>query len=235
VVVDSRESLLSRYTSIVRAKRNHRQVNRYDVTGNSEAQFVDRVGNVLVNKKGIRTLKPLQILEEDALATAYTRLIGEVRTDTPLSCALIQHVHHEIFGDLFEWAGRWRTVKISKPGAIWPPPDFLDEAMQGFEREVLQRYPVKALTTDAQFCGAVGHIQGEFLAIHPFREGNARTIKLVTDLLALQTARPPLRYDMTRAGQKAYIDAAKASLHRKDHQPMEGVIRLALKRASPDA
>ncbi|MDB5311614.1 MAG: hypothetical protein JWO38_5816 [Gemmataceae bacterium] len=170
-------------------------------------------------------------MEEDALATAYARLIGEVRTDTPLTCDLIRHVHERVFGGLFEWAGRWRTVTISKPGAIWPPPDFLDQAMRVFERDVLRRYPAKDLTTDDEFCTAGGHIQCEFLAIHPFREGNARTIKLVTDLLALQTGRPLLRYDMSHRGRKVYIDAAKAALHRKDYQPMEAVIRQALRRA----
>jgi len=62
----------------------------------------------------------------------------------------------------------------------WPPPDFLDESMRTFEHEVLMAYPASSLTSDQKFCGAFGHIQGEFLAIHPFREGNARTIKLVT-------------------------------------------------------
>src|SRR5436853_1033497 len=67
--------------------------------------------------------------------------------------------------------------------------------MQQFERDVLRRHPARQLDDDA-FCRAIARIQGEFLAIHPFREGNARTIKLLTDLLALQTDRPLLRYDM---------------------------------------
>lgn len=64
-------------------------------------------------------------------------------------------------------------VRISKPGVTWPPPDFLDSAMQEFERMILQKYPARILSTDVDFCEAVGHIQGEFLAIHPFREGDA--------------------------------------------------------------
>ena len=30
----------------------------------------------------------------------------------------------------------------SKPGVTWPPPDYLDDAMQAFEREILVTYPV---------------------------------------------------------------------------------------------
>ncbi len=77
------------------------------------------------------------------------------------------------------------------------------------------------------FCRALGHIQGEFLAIHPFREGNARTIKLVTDLLGAQTDRPLLTYDDSDMGRTGYIDAAKAGLI-QDFGLMTLVIKEAL-------
>ena len=149
-----------------------------------------------------------------------------MRSDTPITNELIRYVHKVIFGDLFNWAGRWRTVKIGKDETVWPPPDFLESAMQEFEREVLNHYPASILADDDVFCSAVGHIQGEFLAIHPFREGNARTIKLVTDLLAAQTKRLPLKYDMTATGVAKYLEAAKAAML-KDYEPMATIIRKA--------
>jgi cell filamentation protein len=158
---------------------------------------------------------------------ASASLLGEVRSDTPLTSELIRYAHAAIFGDLYDWAGRWRTVNISKGRTGWPPPDFLEGAMPAFEEEVLERYPASGLADDAAFCAAVGHVQGEFLAIHPFREGNARTIKLVTDLLAAQSQRPPLRYDMTRAGASKYVAAAKAAML-QDYGPMTTVISDAL-------
>jgi fido (protein-threonine AMPylation protein) len=108
---------------------------RYDVSGNVEAEYVDAEKTVLVNKKGIRDLETLQVAEEEALAAAYETLLGEVRMDTPMTCDLLRHIHARIFGDLYEWAGRWRTVWISKPGTTWPPPDFLDRTMGGYERD----------------------------------------------------------------------------------------------------
>jgi cell filamentation protein len=66
--------------------------------------------------------------------------------------------------------------------------------------------------------------------IHPFREGNARTIKLMTNLLAVQTGRLLLVYDSTEKGQQRYIAAATAAF-RKDYSPMAAVIRLALETA----
>jgi cell filamentation protein len=205
---------------------------RYQVPpGNVEAEFVDEDKNVLVNKPGITDLETLQIAEEEFLAKAYEQLLAEVRMDTPMTGDLIRHVHQTIFGDLFEWAGRWRTVQISKPGAIWPPPQFLDQAMKDFERQLLAKYPAGKLTDEIEFCRAIGEIQGEFLAIHPFREGNALTIKLLTDLVSIQTGRPLLVYDASAAGQNNYIEAAKAALLKKDFHPMAGIIQQALNQA----
>lgn len=204
---------------------------RYDVSGNIEAQYVDESQAVLVNSLGITDLEALQREEEQGLIEAYQTLIGEVQTDTPLTCELIQRAHRLIFGKLFDWAGRWRTVQISKPGAIWPTAQYLDQSMQHFERLVLRKHPASTLTNDDDFCRAVGEIQGEFLAIHPFREGNARTIKLVTNLLAAQTGRPFLTYDETPTGSQRYIAAGSAALLRKDYLLMTQMAREALDRA----
>lgn len=188
---------------------------------------MDEAKTVLRNKKDIADLRTLYIEEEKALARAYALLLDEVRSDTPVTTELILHVHKRIFDDLYEWSGRWRTVTISKPGVTWPPPDYLDEAMKAFERDVLSKYPANSLRTDASFCEALAHIQGEFLAIHPFREGNARTIKLVTDLLAIQTGRTGLFYDPSEKGRDLYIEAAKAAIL-QNYDAMIIVIKEAL-------
>jgi cell filamentation protein len=209
------------------AKRSHKHSDRYDVSGNVEAEFVDREQTVLVNKKGITDLRSLQIAEEEGLANAYEALLEEVRLDTPINCDLIRHTHLRIFGDLYDWAGRWRTVWIRKPGITWPPPDFLDQNMQELEQTVLQKYPAFELQDDAIFCAAIAEIQGEFLVIHPFREGNARTIKVCTNLLAIQTGRPLLVYNSSNDGQEKYIAAATAAFKR-NYAPMAEIIQQAL-------
>ncbi len=202
--------------------KDDQNASRYSV-GGDENEYMDAAKNVLKNKKHIFDLHTLYVEEEKALAVAYEILFQEVRSDTPLTSELIRYAHLSIFGHLYEWAGRWRTVTISKPGVTWPPPDYLDEVMKEFERDLLSKYPADTLKTDNDFCEVVGHIQGEFLAIHPFREGNARTIKLVTNLLAVQTNRLPLVFDASDAGRDRYIEAAKAAIL-QNYDPMIAVI-----------
>jgi cell filamentation protein len=99
--------------------------------------------------------------------------------------------------------------------------------MRVWQRDVLGKHPATALAEDGAFCRAVAEIQGEFLVIHPFREGNARTIKLLTDLLATQTGRRPLVYDQSDEGRRLYINAAEAAF-RKEYSPLSRVIRQGL-------
>src|SRR5438128_199678 len=113
---------------------------RYDTSGNTEDQYVDDSRTVMVNKLGIAELDALQTAEEQALARAYGQLLREVHTDTPMTCELARHIHAAIFGDIYDWAGRWRTVWISKPGITWPPLDFLDQSMIEYERASLSRW-----------------------------------------------------------------------------------------------
>ena len=204
----------------------NQKASRYSV-GGSENQYMDAEQTILKNKKSIADLHELFVEEEKALARAYELLFDEIRSDTQISSELIKHVHGRIFSDLYEWTGRWRGVAISKEGTAWPPPDFLDEAMSIFEQDVLSKYPAATLIAGDLFCQAVGHIQGEFLAIHPFREGNARTIKLITDLLAIQTSRLALIYDASDADRDCYIDAAKAAML-QNYDPMIAIITSAL-------
>lgn len=185
---------------------------------------------MLVNKLGITDLTALQEHEERGLVEAYERLLGEVKPATPLSCALLCYIHYAIFGELYDWAGRWRTVWIQKPGDTWPPAGFLDQSMRKYERKLLEKYPAAALTSDTSFCQAAGRIEGEFLVIHPFREGNARAIKLAVDLLAVQTGRPLLLYDESNEGRNAYSEAAKAAFNHR-YQPLTRIVNEALDRA----
>jgi cell filamentation protein len=101
--------------------------------------------------------------------------------------------------------------------------------MAAFEAKVLAKYPASALADEDVFVHVLAEIQGEFLVIHPFREGNARTIKLACDLLSSQTDRTILRYDESEPGRAAYIDAAKAAFKR-NYDPLIRLIGEALER-----
>ena len=44
---------------------------------------------------------------------------------------------------------------------------------------------------------AIATVYGEFELIHPYREGNGRIGRLITDLMALQAGYPPLLFGIS--------------------------------------
>lgn len=133
------------------------------------------------------------------------------RTSRSQDAPRIPHIHATIFGDLYDWAGKWRTVWISKPGTTWPAPDFLEGNMEEYDRAILHRYPAAAIHDDEEFCAVAAEIQGEFL-------------------VAAQTGRPLIAYDQTEQAAVDYIEAAKAAFKRQ-YGPLADIIRQALARA----
>lgn len=202
--------------------------------GNPENTFYEGEPQVLVNKLGIRDAAEMRRREKLALNDAYMTLLWSKAPDSSqfqITAATFKTLHAAIFGELYEWAGRWRTVNIAKDRMKWPNAAFLDQSMQTFEKDVLQNVKTCDLRSEGDFCRAAARIHGEFIAVHPFREGNGRTARLACDLLAINVGLPTLRYDRSPAGVERYVHANKLVVYRADYSLLEDVFAEALGRA----
>lgn len=172
--------------------------------------------------------------EKIALDHAYKSVLSSKAAhpkEFRLTAATFKMLHLAIFGQLYEWAGRWRTVNIAKDGMKWPNAAFLDQSMAGFERDVLESVKPSELRSETDFCRAAARIHGEFIAVHPFREGNGRTARLACDLLAINAGLPILRYDRSAEGVDRYIHANKLVVYRADYSLLEAVFAEGLDRS----
>ncbi len=202
--------------------------------GNPENTFYEGEPQVLVNKLGIRDAAEMRRREKLALDDAYKTMLSSQAPDSSqfqITAATFKTLHAAIFGELYEWAGRWRTVNIAKDGMKWPNAAFLDQSMQSFEKDVLQNMKTCDLRSEGDFCRAAARIHGEFIAVHPFREGNGRTARLACDLLAINVGLPILRYDRSPAGVERYVHANKLVVYRADYSLLEDVFAEAIGRA----
>jgi cell filamentation protein len=203
-------------------------------TGNPENTFYEGEPRVLVNKLDVRDAEQMRRHEKLALDRAYKTILTASRPNSSpfqITAATFKTLHAAIFGQLYEWAGRWRTVNIAKDGMKWPNAAFLEQSMQSFEREVLHNIKPHQLRSSAEFCRAAARMHGEFIAVHPFREGNGRTARLACDLLAINAGLPILRYDRSPAGVERYVHANKLVVYRADYGMLEEVFSEALKQA----
>lgn len=86
----------------------------------------------------------------------------------------LKAIHRQIFQDVYEWAGKFRTVNMSKASHLFGLAAFLEPAIQ----EILTKLATEKylVNLDAEiFSDRAAYFIGELNAAHPFREGNGRT------------------------------------------------------------
>lgn len=94
-------------------------------------------------------------------------------------------VHKFLFGDIYEWAGEYRTVDISKKGTNFAKAECVDELMNKCFDRLNQNNCLKDLTFE-DFIDGIVDFYCVTNMIHPFREGNGRTQRVfLTQLINL--------------------------------------------------
>jgi cell filamentation protein len=157
------------------------------MTGNSDPYLYPGT-NVLKNLRNLTDPGPLARFE----ARRTHRRIAEL-IDAPVpglvpgrfDLAHIKAIHRHIFQDVYEWAGEFRTVNISKGGHLFGLAAFLEPAL----RQILEKLAAENCLVDldaALFAGRAAYFLGELNAAHPFREGNGRTQREVIRELGLK-------------------------------------------------
>ena len=184
---------------------------------------------ILLNYAGCLDQEELHRREDEGVARAMeliNNLLGHPEP-TPLTVALVQRVHRELFGEVYPFAGAWRTVALHKGEGPtkWPmPPGGIEPIMAIFDRDVLRRSPIIA-GDDATVIAFAAEVMGELIAIHPFREGNGRTAFILGNLILMQNDLLPLDvYDRQR-DQERYFAACERVRLRKEYAPMASLIR----------
>lgn len=144
--------------------------------------FVDG-DDVLENKLGISDQDGLMHAEQEITAKKSAMLLSESPEVFDLN--YLKHIHKLLFEDIYDFAGQIRTVDIAKPGASAPfaYAKYIEaEAERMFLSINDKNY---LINMDKQtFVHEIADLSAELNALHPFREGNGRTIRLFLILLA---------------------------------------------------
>ena len=194
---------------------------RYDITGNSEGQYQPGSQElVLLNKLGITELQKMENTEFDHLIQFQIALFDELLIDQQITSKDLCEWHRRWLGDIYAWAGNYRTVTMSKGGFPFAAVPQLPTLMEKFEQQYLQKYtPCNEFKrNDLVEAMAVCHV--EFIIIHPFREGNGRLGRLLATVMALQAGMPALDFEPVEKNKDRYIEAIHAG-HGCNYEPMK--------------
>lgn len=195
---------------------------RYDVSSLVEAQYEPgSEDTVLRNLLGIIDPDEMDRVEARALAKATDILIREYDQEHRFSTADICHFHKTWLGEVYEWAGRYRNINITKDEFTFAMAAQIPKLMKQFEKNQLDKYTPCIFKNQIEAIKALAAVHTELLLIHPFRDGNGRVARLLSTLMALQAGMPILDFSLiSKYKQQEYIRAVQAGLDRK-YQPME--------------
>ena len=155
----------------------------------------------------------------------------------PLDENLIAEFHRLICGDLTpDWAGKWRAVEVTVGPLTPPTPHLLPMLMRDYVLDLQARWEGMAADDIDLTLEFLAFAEGRFLSIHPFRDFNGRTIRvLLTELLRRLDFPLVNLAPQTDAGRAAYFTALEAA-DRRDFQPLVNIWRDRLAHAeTPDA
>lgn len=137
---------------------------------------------VLKNKYDIRDDTTLSKLEYGLTHNRYIELC-EKNIRGRFDLGHLQAIHAHLFQDLYDWAGKLRTVNISKDTSIFALHGFIEKSATALFSGMAAEGIPRPMSTDT-FAERAAYYFSELNAIHPFREGNGRAQRVFFDQLA---------------------------------------------------
>ena len=209
---------------------------RYDVSGLPEAQFEPGSnGQVLKNRLGITSKQDMDTAEARVLEQAMDVLLRTYGETHRFTAADLCNCHRTWLGDIYEWAGHYRQVNVSKDGFPFATAMQVPALMDQFELDVLRRCTPCTFADHTGVVRALAETHVELVLIHPFRDGNGRLARVLSTLMALQTGLPLLDFSVIAGRSKnAYIAAIQAGLD-KHYVPMEALLGEIIEQSRPSS
>lgn len=158
--------------------------------------------------------------EFEGFLTAEIMFTEQLASTTRFNCKYIRNIHWQALQHLYAFAGKYRTVNMSKGGFLFPTARFIPESMQHLETDILSKLP-NFYADKNELIKDVALVHGELLFIHPFREGNGRTARILANLMIRKQGYEGLRFDKINFGE--YILAVQ-KVSEQNYLPMERVI-----------
>ena len=138
--------------------------------------------NCLINKMNIRDEQQLSQIEADITFAKSSEL-----EQNPI-CGVFDFEHYRaihkyLFEDLYDWAGKLRSIDISKKGTQFCRAELLDELCNKCFARLIENNLFKGLTKEG-FIDEIVDFYCTTNMLHPFREGNGRTQRIfITQLI----------------------------------------------------
>ena len=138
--------------------------------------------DALRNKAEITNAQDLDTFEGE-LSTLRSIEILENPIAGQFDLAHLQRIHLALFQDVYDWAGKIRTVDISRGNSRFANVRFIESAANDIFTKLARENWLKGLDAVA-LSKRLAHYLSEINALHPFREGNGRVQRIFISQLS---------------------------------------------------
>ncbi len=155
---------------------------KYDVYTTTQSIYCYPDSNVLKNKLNIRDNKLLKTAEEEITSIKQMELLKNPIKGN-FSKAHLMNIHKFIFEDIYSFAGKIRREQISKADTMFYPPNLIDREIDKVFAKIKEKNMLRE-TDEEKVFDNLAYVMAELNIIHPFREGNGRSIREFIRLMA---------------------------------------------------
>ena len=168
----------------------------------------------IVNEEDAEYLRDYENLtdEELAMEEEITALKQYMLMESPIkgrfSKTQLMNIHRFLFEDIYPFAGLIRREQISKGDTMFYPPHLIGQELD----KVFSRLHSDKMLQETDRKHQIEHlsyIMSELNIIHPFREGNGRSIRELIRCMALHYG---FTLDWSRVDRETMLDAAVRSV-----------------------
>lgn len=158
------------------------------------------------NLLGAETIEELEQLEKVAFYIAEGFIEGEgFEFLFPLTIKSIKSLHKKLFGRIYSFAGEFREVSLMKDNTRFCEPQYINMNL----KELFDKFNKESEWTDIKIATErLAFFKTELNIIHPFREGNGRTIRLIIREMA---RRKGYEWRTELLDRESYLNAMKKS------------------------
>lgn len=170
----TRSGLISRYT-------RKTTIQNSDVKSPQQDPYCYPDSYLLINKLNVTDASSLEAAEQALTSLAADEIEFCL---PPYDLPFMQQLHRQLFTDVYAWAGEVRTGDIAKGNTLFcTVPRIRPEADKFFA--ALAQRDWLAGSSRRELIDALAEVIGDLNMIHPFREGNGRTLRLWCDHLII--------------------------------------------------
>lgn len=185
--------------------------------------FGDVSGLKLPNDK-VYTLSEVYEKEAENIATATIKYLSQPpsKREAPFSYSWMMDLHDEMFGDVWDWAGKLRQIELSIGIKAYLVPMELKKLCDDIA------YWDKNKTFDV--FETATRIHHRAVQIHPFQNGNGRWSRMLANIYLRQNGKMPVRWQedlLAKENPKRseYIEALKKA-DNHDYQDLIALHRI---------